>query len=69
MESSTLAKTDCSRLPGGEPPLHLGHQLDEGGAGRLDAAASQGRGEQRQGAGVAVDGVDELLDRLACSAA
>ena len=49
----------------GELLLHLRHQLDERRAGRLDAAAAQRRGQQRQRAGVAVDGVHELLDLLA----
>ena len=49
----------------GESPLHLRHQLDERFAGGLDAAAAQRRGEQGQRAGVAVDGIHELLDLLA----
>ena len=49
----------------GELLLHLRHQLDERFAGGLDAAAAQRRGQQRQRAGVAMDGVHELLDLLA----
>ena len=49
----------------GELLLHLRHQLNERLAGGLDAAAAQCRGQQRQRAGVAVDGIDELLDLFA----
>ena len=49
----------------GEPFLHLRHQLDERFAGSLNAAVAQRRGQQCQRAGVAVDGVYELLDLLA----
>jgi hypothetical protein len=46
--------------------VHFGHQLHERFAGCPNSAAAQGRGEQRQGACVAIHRVHELLDLLPC---
>ncbi len=43
----------------------FGHQLDERFAGRVHASAAQRRGQQRERAGVAVDGIDECFDGFA----
>ena len=63
-ESSTLAKTDCSRLPGKRCSISAISSTSDSRVASTPRLP-QRRGQQRQRAGVAVDGVHELLDLLA----
>ena len=63
-ESSTLAKTDFSRLPGNRFSISAISSTSDSRVASTPRLA-QRRGQQRQRAGVAVDGVHELLDLLA----